>query len=260
MNQLRQWLIRRKEIVNYVQEHFDELKSASDDSDNIKYSTKVSGIGCFSPSLINHLIHSGYKKGRILKNKPDSQNYTEFTLNNNGNPLRMREINRFGCDLTVYFYSDVEYTYSVPLFRDTKNDYGKNVFAYKCNNGRVIEYVEIEDCSVYLELYTYPDNNNDIVICEMFEYLDFSIAYGTQTEEEAERQKSFFDFIADKATEKSNNTSQEINTPSTKSKPKLNKFKYIIHLNKNKVSRVEEFYFKNDNWEPSGFVYCKNRN
>ncbi len=258
MDKLKNWLSRRKEIVNYVQEHFEELKSVADNSDNMRYSTWVSGIGCFSPSLINHIIHSNYKKGRLLKNKPDSSLYTEFTLDSNGNPLRQRDMNKFGCDLTAYFYSDGEYTYSVPLSRDTKNDYGKNIFAYKTDNGRVIEYAEIEDSSLYLELYTYPDNNG-IVVCEMFEYLDFSVAYSNGNEEETEKQNSFFDFLTNKAIEISNSKSQKNNIPSAQSKPKLNKFRYFIHLENNKVSNVEEFYFKEDNWISSGFIYNKKK-
>lgn len=256
MNYLKEWLIRRKKIVSYVQEHFEELKLVADNSKCVKYSTQVSGIGCFSPSLVNHIIHSSYRKGRLLKNKPDSTNYTEFTLDNNGKPLRLRDMNKFGCDLTAYFYSDNEYTYSVPLFKETKNDYGKKVFAYKIDNDRVIEYAEIEDSYLYLELYTYPDNNG-IVICEMFEYLDFSIAYSMQSKEETERQKIFFDFLANNAIGKSNRISQEVSVPSSQTKPKLSKFKYFIRYENNKILSVEEFYCKNDNWQPTGFAYVK---
>lgn len=52
----------RSKIIEEVRSRFSELSSIADDAEIIKYSTPISGIGQFCPSLINYKIHSNRKR------------------------------------------------------------------------------------------------------------------------------------------------------------------------------------------------------
>ncbi|MBD5141222.1 MAG: hypothetical protein HDT25_07410 [Ruminococcus sp.] len=235
----------RNKIVKEVQAKFSELSSAADDAEIIKYSTPIDGIGKFCPSLINFKIHPNRRRGRLLNNKPNSERYVKFYISKCGQPLRIRKFSQYGCDSSTYFYHDNEYVCAVPLFRETIDDYGRNIYIYKMTDERVAEYAEIDISSVYLEEYDY--SNSNMVVCNMYEYYNSDFAFRDTTLSPKEI-NDFYSFLGQKINEKlgENIDGKEINFP-TKPTIRINKWKYEI-TQSDKVKNINEFIFMNDQW------------
>lgn len=174
MNKCVELLIKRKEIVEEVQRRFAELSYNADNSEIKKYSLPISGIGKFCPSLINFKIHSNRKSRRLLNDKPDLACYVQYDLDKDGLPLRISKYNQFGVDSNTYFYCQNDYVYAVPLFRNTIDDYQKNIYIYKVIGNQAAEYAEVGTASVYLEEYDHSDPN--MIICYMTEYYNSEIS------------------------------------------------------------------------------------
>ncbi len=235
----------RNKIVKEVQAKFSELSSAADEAKIIKYSTPIDGIGKFCPSLINYRIHPNRKRGRLLNNKPALERYVKYYISECGQPLRIRKFNQYGCDSSTYFYHDNEYVCAVPLFRETIDDYGRNIYIYKITDERVAEYAEIDTSSVYLEEYDYSDSNT--IVCNMYEYYHSDFAF-RNTALSPKELNDFYSILGQKITEKlgQNNGCKEINFPHN-SIVRINKWKYEI-TQSDKVKNINEFIFKNNQW------------
>lgn len=235
----------RSKIVKEVQDNFSELSSAADNAEIIKYSTPIDGIGKFCPSLINYRIHPNRKRGRLLNNKPDSERYVKYYINKFGQPLRIRKLNQYGCDSSTYFYCDNEYVCAVPLFRETIDDYGRNIYIYKIIYERVAEYAEIDISSVYWEEYDY--SNSNMIVCNMYEYYNSDFAF-RDTTLSLKDINNFYSFLGQKVNEKlgQNIDGKKIIFP-TNSTVRINKWKYEI-TQSDKVKNINEFIFKDDQW------------
>lgn len=235
----------RNKIIKEVQNNFSELSSVADDAEIIKYSTPIDGIGKFCPSLINYRIHPNRKRSRLLNNKPMTERYVKYYISKCEQPLRIRKFNQYGCDSSTYFYRDNEYVCAVPLFRETIDDYGRNIYIYKIIDERVVEYAEIGTSSVYLEEYDYLNLNR--IVCNMYEYYNSDFAFRDTTLSPNEI-NDFYSFLGRKVNEKldRNIDSKEIKFL-TNSNVRINKWKYEI-TQSNKVRNINEFIFKNDQW------------
>ena len=235
----------RNKIIKEVQDNFSELSSVADDAEIIKYSTPIDGIGKFCPSLINYRIHPNRKRGRLLNNKPMTERYVKYYISKCEQPLRIRKFNQYGCDSSTYFYCDNEYVCAVPLFRETIDDYGRNIYIYKIIDERVVEYAEIDTSSVYLEEYDYSNLNR--IVCNMYEYYNSDFAF-RDTTLSPNKINDFYSFLGRKVNEKLNRNidSKEIKFP-TNSTVRINKWKYEI-TQSNKVRNINEFIFKNNQW------------
>lgn len=237
----------RSKIIEEVRSRFSELSSIANDAEIIKYSTPISGIGQFCPSLINYKIHSNRKRGRLLNNKPKSECWVKYYISKSGQPLRIRKFNQYSCDSSTYFYRDNEYMCAVPLFRETANAYGRDIYIYRITNGRVAEYAEIDNSSVYLEEYDY--SNSDMVVCNMYEYHNSDPEFRVNTLPQ-EVLDDFYSFFERKINEKMkhNTDGKKINSPyNSTATERINKWKYEITQNDNAVN-IKEFIFRDGQW------------
>lgn len=237
----------RSKIVKEVQAKFSELSLIADDAEIIKYSTPIDGMGKFCPSLINYRIHPNRKRGRLLNNKPKSECYVKYYISKSGQPLRICKFNQYGCDSSTYFYQDNEYMCAIPLFRETVDDYGRDIYIYKITDERIAEYAEIDTSSVYLEEYDY--SNPDMVVCNMYEYYnsDFNFRDNTLPPEDL---NDFYSFLGQKINKKMKHTtdSKEINFAyNSTATVRINKWKYEITQNDSTIN-INEFIFNKNQW------------
>ena len=84
MDKCISFLNYRNKIVEEVQSRFSELSSIADNTEVIKYSMPISGIGKFCPSLLNYRIHPNRKCSRLLNDKPKSERYVRYDINKRG--------------------------------------------------------------------------------------------------------------------------------------------------------------------------------
>lgn len=136
---------------------------------------------------------------------------------------------------------------AVPLFRETTDDYGRNIYIYKITDGQIAEYAEIDASSVYLEEYDY--SNPDMVVCYMYEYYnsDFYFRDNTLPPEDL---NDFYSFLGRNINKrmKHNTDGKEINfSHSSTAAVRINKWKYEIIKNDN-VINIKEFIFRDGQW------------
>lgn len=238
MNKCISFLNYRNKIVEEVQSRFSELSSIADNTEVIKYSMPISGIGKFCPSLLNYRIHPNRKCSRLLNDKPKSERYVRYDITKRGEPLRICKFNKYGCDSCTYFYKDNEYICAVPLFRETADDYNKNIYIYKMTDGQINEYVEIDTSSVYLEEYDYLKSN--VIICNVYEYFNSDFHNSSPLFNE-EKSSDLYSFLG-----------QEVNCTGTKSLNKsnvrINKWKYEITYSDTNNINIHEFTFVDNQW------------
>lgn len=228
-DELKALLLERQCIYEYVRENFIRLSESADKADTIRYGTKCDGLGRLCPSELFFRRDKKLRKGRFLKEKPADDRYTVYEINS-GEPMRMRKYNRFGCDMSIYFYKNNDIGYAVPLFRETMEDYGRYLYKYCVKNGRLMEFAEIENDLVIREKYNYSMENDGIIECEWCYYLDFTV----NRKEDAS--SDFYDFLSAKLEGKN------FNVPTNESAPKLSRYLYRIFNN----GKIEEYKLINE--------------
>lgn len=170
MNNLRKMqetLSKRNEIIELIRQNIKPLRDSVDHS---CWATAFDFLGLFSPSLITELITGGYKKGRLLKNKPKTKRYKECFFDKAGNCLYFESYNEFGCDSTTYFYRTEDCILIAPFIGQTDDEYPSYVFitVYDDSN-RIKEYSELTPSSITTESYEYL--NEEEALCTRTTYV-----------------------------------------------------------------------------------------
>lgn len=224
----------RNKIFKNAQNNLSELKSKADNKFYVKYSTQMSGIGMFDPSLIRFKIDNGFKKGRLLHEKPQNEKYCECEFDEDDNIIRLKKFNKFGCDCTWYFFENGQYKYAVPFFRESDCDY--ETYIYRCEyypNNCIKNLARIDLSQILYEVYDYSLISQNIIFCDMYEYLEYIPEnYNTDIQMQ-EKINEFYLKI------KSIVNTDKITFPNTCNEVKFKSWRYKIYLSGEKVIKVE---------------------
>lgn len=245
--EMQKALLDGRAAVKYAQEHFEQLKTEADNADIIKYGSACSGIGQFCPSLIKPRIFYNFKKGRFLKEKPQTERYAVYEVDKGNNPIRLRTYNKFGCDMSVYFFEKDGYRYAPAFIGETDHDYMKMSFKFRCENDRVMEYYEIESSRVSGECYDYSHLDEGYIECYVFYYVGSSVSFNEKSEEE----KKFMEYLVSSLEEKGRrvNYSPDI--------IRLDEYSYRIFLDGRKITNIDEYRIDKGELIPARQFKCK---
>lgn len=162
-------LSQRSDIVREVADNIEQIKN-KEIICNIKYSTAFDGLGPLCPSFIIDKLTGGYKKGRILSKKPESQKYAVIYYDVDNNPLYIEKYNQYGCELTYCFWNKDGVIWAVPFVRTSNSEYPTYVHRMLYENGRISEYTYMTSESMNHEEYTYTEDS-DMIICDEYYYV-----------------------------------------------------------------------------------------
>lgn len=174
-------------VSEYIRENAAEIIKAAEEKRAKRVMTSLSyelGLAC--PSLVNHRVIGGHKKGRIIKKIPKEDSYTLIDYDSEGRPLCYNVINKFGTESKYFFFEFDGYTWAVSIYDDGKN-FGQIVphgcfYRWGYDECRRIayyakmDYVHIDRVSgsfsgrVMANIYEYPENDGEPIICRFYDY------------------------------------------------------------------------------------------
>lgn len=167
LQKMKYTLSKRNEIIDQVRQHIEQLRESAV---HYQYATAFDFLGLFSPSLIVDIITGGYKKGRLLKNKPKTNRYHQCFYDKEGNCIYFESYNEFGCSFTTYFLRTEDSVIIAPFIGRSKDEYPSYVYvAYYDESDKIIEYSELTPSSITTENYHYL--NKEEAICYRTTYV-----------------------------------------------------------------------------------------
>lgn len=177
------------EVVNHYEE-FDELMAyfqearkyaldhaefyANLKSDHTVYSTPSSFYyGIHTPSLALSIAYSkSFVKGRKLKAPGNRKEYNSYEYDDNGNLIKIsyhgEESNSFCCIFQLNGYE-----WAVPVYEYN----GRYCECYKAeirkydDRGRILAFAMLDTAQIWMEKYSYPENDPLTAICEHWNYI-----------------------------------------------------------------------------------------
>lgn len=163
----------RMEIIDIIKDKIDGIKE-NVCLEKCNYATAFDFLGLFCPSLVEDIITGGYKKGRILKNKPNSKKYVKCYYDKKGHLLYFEKFNEFGCSYTFYFLRVDNVIYIAPFIGHSKNEYPTYVYNVILDDEHgVKEYSKLTSNSITYEHYKYIGGNESI--CYRYYYVPKNI-------------------------------------------------------------------------------------
>lgn len=163
--------------IKYAEEHFDELAARRENSVRTVYTTLGYNLGIACPDPINHRVIGGRKRGRIIKEKNETEGYCEIGYDENDKPVHFTYINSFGTESADFFFEYNGYHWAAQLCTDKESKYyGKNpyneIIKYCYDEqGRILYYAEISTSSISANKYEYPENEAAPIICRSYYYV-----------------------------------------------------------------------------------------
>ncbi len=166
-----------KNIIKYAEEHIDEFVTRREKCARTVYTTLGYELGIACPSLINHRVIGGHKRGRIIKEKNEKEGYCEIGYDENNMPVHFTYINSFGTEDAYFFFEYGGYHWAVNLYgRKDSSYYGQyahgDVYKYCYDEkGRILYYAKISGASITSNKYEYSDDENESIICHFYHYV-----------------------------------------------------------------------------------------
>lgn len=167
-----------KPAIKYAEENLELIiTSAYQNSTRKVHTTHGYELGIACPSLINHRVIGGHKKGRIIKKIPKDATYCEIGYDAEDKPLYFKEINEFGTESTNFFFDyqgyiwvmDMELYAKGELYRCV-SEHGIKKYRYD-EQGRIQFYAEVYPYgSLDANVYQYPDDPEQPIICHYYRY------------------------------------------------------------------------------------------
>ncbi len=163
----------------YAQEHIEEIiEKAYQNCVKKVYTTRGYDLGIACPSLVNHRVIGGHKKGRIIKSIPEKDAYCEIGYDNNNQPLYFKSVNEFRSEDTYFFFEYDNAFWAMEMESVYKNKRTRFVRSSKIKKyyydekGRIRFYAEME-CYGYAlaNIYAYPDDETKPIICHFYRYV-----------------------------------------------------------------------------------------
>lgn len=174
--------------VKYAQENIKEIISrAYQDCVRKVYTTLGYDLGIACPSLINHRVIGGHKKGRVVKEIPQNANYCEIGYNQDDAPLYFKMINTFGTQDTYFFFDYGGSVWAMEMEMIAKSGVYRSVSPHKIkkyqydDNKRVKFYAEMYAPhksfgeaglrgNILVNVYEYPEDEEKPIICHLYDY------------------------------------------------------------------------------------------
>ena len=167
--------------IDYAQEHIEEIISSAYEKCIRKvYTSNGYDLGIVCPSLVNHRVIGGHKRGRVLKSIPENANYCEIGFDAEDAPLYFKMINTFGTETTYYFFHFDGFIWAMNMSLPARVWHDKiKKFRYDAL-GRIAYYAEMT--SPYsaetpdfgfsiTNVYEYPENPEEPIIYHFYYYV-----------------------------------------------------------------------------------------
>lgn len=159
--------------LRYAEAHLDEIiGSAYSRTVRKVFTTPGYDLGIACPSLINHRVIGGNKKGKVIKTLPENAGYSEIAYDSDDKPLYYKNINKFGTEQTYFFFDyggavwvmDMEAKYNDGTRRYVSDSKIKK-YDYD-EKGRIRFYAELARFGfASVNFYEYPDEPEQPIIC-----------------------------------------------------------------------------------------------
>ena len=165
--------------ITYAQEHVEEIIAAAyQDCVRKVFTTRGSDLGIACPSLVNHRVIGGHKKGRILKSIPEKDAYCEIGYDSDQKPLYFKSVNEYRSEDTYFFFVFDNAIWAMEMESIYKNEVHRRVMPHRMKKsvydekGRILFYAEIESYGFALaNLYEYPADATEPIICHFYYYV-----------------------------------------------------------------------------------------
>ena len=151
------------------------------------YTTQGYELGIVCPSLVNHRVIGGNKKGRVIKTIPEKENYCEIGYDSSDKPLYFKNINEFGTEFTDFIFEYGGYTWAMDMELYGQGELSREVkphrikkYSYDKQN-RIQFYAQIDaphnDSAIsssfgfgIFNYYEYYDDTEKPIICHFYHY------------------------------------------------------------------------------------------
>ena len=174
--------------VRYAEEHIESIiSSAYQNCVRKVYTTDAYELGIACPSLVNHRVTGGLKRGRVIKQIPENDSYSEIGYGSDGKPLYFKDINTFGTEINEFFFDYDGYTWVMRMElcgmgKITREVSTYNIKKYRYDEkGRIHFYAEMNESftgpdelkhgSIIANVYEYPENAEEPVLCHYYYYV-----------------------------------------------------------------------------------------
>ncbi|MCR4647122.1 MAG: hypothetical protein K5695_17235 [Oscillospiraceae bacterium] len=165
--------------IEYAREHCGAIIEAAYQNCVRKvYTTRGSDLGVACPSLVNHRVIGGHKKGRVIKSIPEKDAYCEIGYDSDNKPLYFKSVNEYRSEDTYFFFAYDNAVWAMEMENVFKNEVSRSVRTHrikKCvydKQGRIRFYAEMETYGFALaNLYEYPEDAGKPIICHFYYYV-----------------------------------------------------------------------------------------
>lgn len=147
------------------------LQQREQNADHRVITTLAYDLGSVCPSPIRHKVISGNKRGRVIKEIPEGENYTVISFDASHQPVAFRPVNRFGTREAHYFFEYNGFEWAVALSDEKGKETFSTVYRIERENGRLRSFYCIERSSLIGEEYSYPQQADAPVICHFYYYV-----------------------------------------------------------------------------------------
>ena len=151
-------IIRCKdEVIRYADGLCGQLHEAEDHAARKVITTLGYDLGIACPSPLRHIVVGGNKKGKVIGNIPEKDNYQIISYDKDGAPIAFRSGNKFGIKDAYFFFSYNGYTWAVEMNENGCTSYTKLYRMEYDKAGRLLSFYIIENYFLDGEEYTYPE-------------------------------------------------------------------------------------------------------
>ena len=150
-------------------EHFENIKS-----NRVDYSTPSDFYyGIYTPSLILKIAYSKtYTKGRKLKNIGNREEYMSYEYDDSNRLIKISEHGENSTTFCCIFQlNNFEWIIPVYKYKNRYCEWYKAEMRKYDEYGRISIYARFDTAQVWLEKYTYSQDNALSAICEFWNYM-----------------------------------------------------------------------------------------
>ena len=163
----------------YAQEHIGEIiETAYQNCVRKVYTTRADELGIACPSLVNHRVIGGKKRGRILKTPPDNAAYCEIGYDCDEKPLYFKSVNEFRTEFTYFFFEYGGAVWAMEMEMLAKGELYRSIPSHKLKKfyydekRRIKFYAEMATYGFAIaNMYEYPDDETKPIICHFYYYV-----------------------------------------------------------------------------------------
>ena len=161
-----------QEARKYALEHAEHFANLP--SDRTVYSTPASFfMGIHTPTLLLKIGYSNsFVKGRKLKSPNDRSEYMSYEYDKQGNLIRISfhqpSYTGFSC---IFPLNGFQWFVPVEKYKDRYIEHYKAEIVRYDDQGRVAIFAMIDTAQIWLEKYTYFEDDPNKVICEQWNYI-----------------------------------------------------------------------------------------